>query len=91
MTKIEIYTKEYCPYCEAAKSLLRAKGVDYLEKSLTESPELREEMMRRANGRHTVPQIFVDDIALGGFDDIALLDEQGKLDQLLAHHQDALV
>lgn len=89
MPKIEIYTKEYCPYCQAAKSLLRAKGVEYSEKSLTESPELRSEMMRRAKGRHTVPQIFVDDVGLGGFDNIALLDERGKLDQILASRQDA--
>ena len=89
MPKIEIYTKDYCPYCQAAKSLLRAKGVDFSEKSLTESPELRSEMMRRVKGRHTVPQIFVDDVGLGGFDNIALLDERGKLDQILASRQDA--
>lgn len=83
MPQIEIYTKDYCPYCQAAKALLRDKGTDYSEISLTENPERLGEMIVRAQGRKTVPQIFVEGAPVGGFDDISLLDERGELDRML--------
>ena len=83
MAKVEIYTTPTCPYCHAAKSLLREKGVDYTEITVLD-PELREKMTQRAHGRRTVPQIFVGDTHVGGYDDMAALDRRGGLDQLLA-------
>ena len=81
--KVEIYTTNSCPYCHAAKSLLDGKGVDYLETDVAD-PELRQAMMLRANGRRTVPQIFIGDAHVGGYDDMAALDRSGGLDSLLA-------
>jgi len=83
MAKVEIYTTPTCPYCHAAKVLLREKGVDYNEISVIE-PELRQKMTERAHGRRTVPQIFIGDVHVGGYDDMAALDRQGGLDALLA-------
>ena len=83
MTNVEIYTKGYCPYCKLAKALLRRHGVDFIEHSLSENTDLFEAMVARADGRRTVPQIFVDGVGLGGADDISLLDEQGLLKPLL--------
>ena len=83
MPKVQIYTTQWCPYCNAAKSLLQQKGVEY-EEIDAESPDDRESMMQRANGRRTVPQIFIGDTHVGGFDDMAALDRRGKLDPLLA-------
>lgn len=82
MAKIEIYTTPTCPYCHAAKSLLADKGVDYTEITVLD-PELREKMTERAHGRRTVPQIFIDDAHVGGYDDMAALDRRGGLDPLL--------
>lgn len=83
MPKIEIYTKNYCPYCHRAKALLDGYGVDYIEYDLVERPELREEMVRRSNGGQTVPQVFIDGRPHGGFDDLAALDRAGALKALL--------
>ena len=83
MAKVEIYTTPTCPYCHAAKSLLREKGVDYTEITVLD-PDLREKMTQRAHGRRTVPQIFVGDTHVGGYDDMAALDRRGGLDTLLA-------
>jgi glutaredoxin 3 len=83
LAKIEIYTTPTCPYCHAAKSLLADKGVDYTEITVLD-PELREKMTERAHGRRTVPQIFIDDAHVGGYDDMAALDRRGGLDPLLA-------
>lgn len=83
MAKIEIYTTPTCPYCHAAKSLLADKGVDYTEISVLD-PDVREAMTERAHGRRTVPQIFIGDTHVGGYDDMAALDRQGGLDPLLA-------
>jgi len=80
---ITIYTKVYCPYCVRAKALLTQKGVDFKELRIDEQPELRPEMIDRANGRTTVPQIFINDLHIGGCDDLYALDAQGKLDPLL--------
>jgi glutaredoxin 3 len=83
MSKIEIYTTPTCPYCHAAKSLLNQKGASYTEITVLD-PEKRAAMTERAHGRRTVPQIFIGDLHVGGYDDISELDRQGKLDPLLA-------
>ncbi|WP_332711810.1 glutaredoxin 3 [Pelagibacterium mangrovi] len=82
MSKVEIYTTPTCPYCHAAKSLLDDKGVAYEEITVLD-PELRAAMTQRAHGRRTVPQIFVGETHVGGYDDLAALERQGKLDSLL--------
>jgi len=84
MPKVEIYTKMMCPYCVRAKMLLTSKGVDFEEYDITMGGPKRAEMLGRANGRSTVPQIFIDDHHVGGSDDLAALEKAGKLDQLLA-------
>lgn len=83
MARIEIYTTPTCPYCHAAKSLLAEKGADYTEITVLD-PGLRQKMTERAHGRRTVPQIFIDDAHVGGYDDMAALDRRGGLDPLLA-------
>ena len=83
MAKVEIYTTPTCPYCHAAKALLKEKGVDYSEITVLD-PDLLEKMTQRAHGRRTVPQIFIGDTHVGGYDDMAALDRRGGLDQLLA-------
>ncbi len=84
MKPVELYTTMTCGYCHAAKRLLTAKGVSYSEISLNKQPERRAEMMQRANGGRTVPQIFIGDRHVGGYDDLAALEHAGKLDALLA-------
>jgi len=84
LSKIEIYTKGYCPYCHRAKALLQQKGVDFIEYPIDQQPELRDVMINRANGGHTVPQIFIEDAHIGGCDDLIALNNQDKLDPLLA-------
>ena len=84
MANIEIYTKEFCPYCSRAKALLDSKGVEYEEIDITMGGPRRPEMIQRAGGRTTVPQIFIDGKHIGGSDDLAALDRQGGLDPLLA-------
>jgi glutaredoxin 3 len=84
MAKIEIYTKAFCPYCYRAKHLLDAKGATYEEIDITMGGPRRAEMLDRAHGRNTVPQIFIDDRHIGGSDDLAALDRRGGLDELLA-------
>lgn len=82
MAKIEIYTTPYCPYCHAAKALLAEKGQSFTEITV-EDPALRAKMIQRANGRRTVPQIFIGTTHVGGYDDMAALDMRGSLDALL--------
>lgn len=82
MAKIEIYTTPTCPYCHAAKSLLAEKGADYTEITVL-NPDLRQGMTERAHGRRTVPQIFIGETHVGGYDDMAALDRAGELDELL--------
>ena len=82
MSKIDIYTKPYCPYCERAKALLEQKGAEYNEIVASHDPALRAEMNERS-GRYTYPQIFIDDKHVGGCDDLMALERDGKLDQLL--------
>ena len=83
MTKVEIYTWETCSFCRRAKELLDAKDVDYKEYMIQGDDEARDKMAARANGRRTVPQIFIDDQWIGGCDDMHLLEAEGKLDKLL--------
>lgn len=83
MSKIEIYTTATCPYCQRAKMLLGEKGAAFDEIRVDGDPALREKMMARANGRHTVPQIFIDGRHIGGCDDLYALDAAGGLDPLL--------
>jgi len=82
MAKIEIYTTPTCPYCHAAKSLLADKGADYTEITVLD-PDLRAAMTERAHGRRTVPQIFIGETHVGGYDDMAALERAGGLDKLL--------
>lgn len=82
MKRVEIYTKSYCPFCQRAKELLRIKGAPFIEHDVTTDP-LREQEMRERSGRSTVPEIFVDDILIGGCDDLFELDEKGELNHLL--------
>ena len=83
MAKVEIYTTPICGYCARAKRLLDRKGVNYTEIDLWQEPKRREEMIRRADGRRTVPQVFIDGRGVGGSDDIHALDARGELDRLL--------
>lgn len=81
--KVEIYSSPFCGYCARAKRLLASKGVDYVEYDVLADGSLRDEMVERAGGRTTVPQIFIDGRHVGGSDDIHDLDRQGRLDPLL--------
>ncbi len=83
MPKIDIYTKPYCPYCERAMALLDRKGAPYNEIVASNDPDRRAEMNARS-GRFTYPQIFIDDLHVGGCDDLMALDSRGGLDPLLA-------
>ena len=83
MRQIEIYTTRYCPYCIAAKRLLSQKGVKFTEIDVSADQEERSRMAARANGRTTVPQIFIDSIHVGGCDELYALDRAGRLDDLL--------
>jgi len=84
MAPVKLYTTPYCPYCVFAKDLLRRKGVEFTEINVAGAPDLRAEMVKRANGRTTVPQIFIGPTHVGGCDDLYELDDAGKLDPLLA-------
>jgi glutaredoxin 3 len=83
MAKVEIYSTMFCPYCARARSLLQRKGVTYTEIDIDAEPTRRDEMIERAGGRYTVPQIFIDDEHIGGSDDLVALDSAGKLDAKL--------
>ena len=83
MAKVEIYTTMLCGFCGAAKRLLAKKGVDFTEYDVMFKPDLRGEMMTRAGGATSVPQIFIDDAAIGGFDDLMDLEQDDRLDALL--------
>ena len=84
MATVEIYTKAFCPYCSRAMRLLADKGVTPTQYDITLGGPQRAEMLQRANGRTTVPQVFIDGKHIGGSDDLAVLDRQGGLDPLLA-------
>ncbi|MEZ5840075.1 MAG: glutaredoxin 3 [Hyphomicrobiales bacterium] len=84
MAAVTIYTTSICPYCFRAKRLLDKKGVSYEEIDVGADPAKRQAMMARANGRHTVPQIFIGEKHVGGCDDLHELEADGELDALLA-------
>lgn len=84
MPKIEIYTKGYCPYCRLAKSILQRNGAPFVEHDVSENPELFDRMVERAQGRRTVPQIFIDGVGIGGADELSMLQDGGQLDLILA-------
>ena len=83
---VEIYTKFACPYCVRAKQLLDSKGVPYTEYDITMGGAKRDEMLARVPGARTVPQILINDMPVGGSDDLRALENQGKLDALLGLH-----
>ncbi|MCB9947379.1 MAG: glutaredoxin 3 [Rhodospirillaceae bacterium] len=83
MSRVTIYSSPFCPYCYMAKKLLTQKGVAFDEIDVMMHPKRRDEMMARAGGRRTVPQIFVGDTHVGGNDDLQALERAGRLDELL--------
>jgi glutaredoxin 3 len=83
MPPVEIYTTPFCPYCHDAKALLKKKNIAFTEIDVSRDRELRSKMMARANGRTTVPQIFIGPTHVGGCDDLYALDSTGGLDPLL--------
>jgi len=82
-----MYVKRWCPYCDAARRLLAEKGRSWQEIDIARQPEYRAEMIERS-GRHTVPQIWIGEQHIGGFDDLAALDDSGKLDEILRASSD---
>lgn len=84
MQTVEIYTSSFCGFCVAAKRLLKSKGVEFSEYNVGRDAEKRQEMMSRAHGGHTVPQIFIADNHVGGCDELHALERAGKLDAMLA-------
>jgi len=84
MKPVEIYTSPLCGFCHAAKRLLTQKGVSFSEVDVLANPDRKPEMIQRAEGARTVPQIFIDDIHVGGCDELHALERAGKLDALLA-------
>jgi glutaredoxin 3 len=89
MNRVEIYTTRYCPYCHAAKRLLSKEGVAFTEIDVSGDADGRSKMEARANGRMTVPQIFIGSVHVGGYDDLHELDRSGKLAALI-HGEPAL-
>ncbi len=83
MPPITIYTKSWCPYCAAAKDLLQERGAAFEEIDIERQPDKRAEMIQKAGGRSTVPQIFIDGRHVGGCDDLYALDDRGQLESLL--------
>lgn len=84
MKQVEIYTTPICPYCLMAKRLLNQKNIPFVEYGVMTNPAKKAEMMKRANGGHTVPQIFIGGEHVGGCDDLHALDNAGRLDAMLA-------
>jgi glutaredoxin 3 len=84
MQPVQIYTTRFCGFCTAAKRLLARKGIAFAEVDVSDDPEMRQQMMSRAGGRFTVPQIFVGATHVGGFHELVDLDRRGRLEPLLA-------
>jgi glutaredoxin 3 len=84
VARVEVYTTSYCPFCHGAKALLERKGVAFDEIDVTDDPALREQMVERAGGRRTVPEIFINGRIIGGFDELRALESEGELDGILA-------
>jgi glutaredoxin 3 len=87
MTSVEIYTREFCQYCQWAKELLSRKGVNFREIDVTGNRQMREEMIQRSNGGSTLPQIFIGATHVGGCDELYALEDAGKLDALLGQSE----
>jgi glutaredoxin 3 len=83
MTSVEIYTREFCQYCQWAKELLSRKGVNFREYNVTGNGQMRQEMIERTNGGSTFPQIFIGTTHVGGCEELYALEEAGELDTLL--------
>jgi glutaredoxin 3 len=84
VAKVQVYTTIYCPFCTRAKMLLKNKGVTFEEIDVTEDDELRQKMVELSGGRRTVPEIFINDKIVGGYDELRALESKGELDALLA-------
>ena len=83
MVTVEVYTSRTCPYCSRAKALLNSKGVRFRELLVDGNPEIISQAVKRSGGRRTVPQIFIENYHVGGYDDLSQLDNEGKLDLML--------
>lgn len=83
MAKVQVYTTPYCPFCVRAKMLLERRGVEFEEIDVSGDPELRTKLVEMSGGRRTVPEIFVNDRIIGGYEELRALDDAGKLDDLL--------
>ena len=83
MSKVEIYSSMWCPFCHRAKQLLQSKGAGFEEFDVDANPALRNEMTQRSGGRQTVPQIFIDDRHIGGSDELVALEREGRLSGML--------
>jgi len=83
MAKVQVYTTPYCAFCVRAKMLLERRGVEFEEIDVSGDPELRTKLVEMSGGRRTVPQIFVNDAIIGGYEELMALDDAGKLDDLL--------
>jgi glutaredoxin 3 len=88
MSKVQVYSTGWCPYCHAARALLEDKGIAYKEIDVT-AQDARMAMIQRAHGRRTVPQIFVGDVHIGGYQELAALERQGRLDPLIQEQSSA--
>jgi glutaredoxin 3 len=84
MPKVTVYTTQYCPYCVLAKELLKRKGVPFEEIDVGQDDELRAEVVRKS-GRRTVPQVFIGEQSIGGFEELRALEDEGELEGLLGH------
>ena len=84
MAKVEVYSSMWCPFCYRAKKLLKTKGIEFEEIDVDGDPKVRTAMRERADGRHTVPQIFINNEGIGGCDELYALDRAGKLEPMLA-------
>ena len=84
MAKVQVYTTPYCAFCVRAKMLLERRGVEFEEIDVSGDPELRTKLVELSGGRRTVPQIFVNDAIIGGYEELMALDDAGKLDDLLS-------
>lgn len=85
MPKIVIYSKEHCPFCDNAKELFNSKNLSFTEYKVDLEQDKLQEMLSKSNGLRTVPQIFINNEHIGGFDDLKILQEQGKLEKMLAN------
>jgi glutaredoxin 3 len=84
VAKVDVYTTTYCPFCVRAKTLLKSKGIAFTEIDVTNDETLRAKMVELSGGRRTVPEIFINDKIVGGYDELRALNDAGKLDSLLA-------